>query len=158
MAHAIEINVLLVGDPAVGKSTYINRLVTGHFVSHYQPTENMKEYKFPFGNIVFNIFDGPLVQGLTKRVQFAIIMFDVTNRTSYDNAFNWRDEMRKNGIPYVIVGNKMDKINRIVQPKDIQIHKWDISTIYYDISAKSNYNFEKPFLYIARRIMGPEFH
>jgi len=24
---------------------------------------------------------------------------------------------------------------------------------YYDISAKSNYNFEKPFLYLARRLV-----
>ena len=27
---------------------------------------------------------------------------------------------------------------------------------YYDISAKSNYNFEKPFLAIARRLCGKE--
>ena len=25
---------------------------------------------------------------------------------------------------------------------------------YYDISAKSNYNFEKPFLWLARKISG----
>ena len=25
---------------------------------------------------------------------------------------------------------------------------------YYDISAKSNYNFEKPFLYLARKLIG----
>lgn len=25
---------------------------------------------------------------------------------------------------------------------------------YYDISAKSNYNFEKPFLWLARKLLG----
>lgn len=25
---------------------------------------------------------------------------------------------------------------------------------YYDISAKSNYNFEKPFLWLARKLTG----
>ncbi len=25
---------------------------------------------------------------------------------------------------------------------------------YYDISAKSNYNFEKPFLWLARKLVG----
>nr|AAW79002.1 GekBS156P [Gekko japonicus] len=25
---------------------------------------------------------------------------------------------------------------------------------YYDISAKSNYNFEKPFLWLARKLIG----
>ncbi len=28
------------------------------------------------------------------------------------------------------------------------------STQYYDISAKSNYNFEKPFLWLARKLVG----
>ena len=29
-----------------------------------------------------------------------------------------------------------------------------ISFQYYDISAKSNYNFEKPFLWLARKLVG----
>ena len=30
---------------------------------------------------------------------------------------------------------------------------------YYEISAKSNYNFEKPFLYLARKLTGdPNLH
>ncbi len=29
-----------------------------------------------------------------------------------------------------------------------------ISLQYYDISAKSNYNFEKPFLWLARKLLG----
>ena len=29
-----------------------------------------------------------------------------------------------------------------------------ISFQYYDISAKSNYNFEKPFLWLARKLIG----
>ena len=30
---------------------------------------------------------------------------------------------------------------------------------YYEISAKSNYNFEKPFLYLARKLAGdPNLH
>ena len=29
-----------------------------------------------------------------------------------------------------------------------------LSPQYYDISAKSNYNFEKPFLWLARKLVG----
>ena len=29
-----------------------------------------------------------------------------------------------------------------------------IALQYYDISAKSNYNFEKPFLWLARKLVG----
>lgn len=31
---------------------------------------------------------------------------------------------------------------------------WLIFFQYYDISAKSNYNFEKPFLWLARKLVG----
>ena len=38
-----------------------------------------------------------------------------------------------------------------MKPKDIQFHRKK-NLQYYDISAKSNYNFEKPFLYIVRKL------
>ena len=38
-----------------------------------------------------------------------------------------------------------------MKPKDIQFHRKK-NLQYYDISAKSNYNFEKPFLYIIRKL------
>jgi len=45
-----------------------------------------------------------------------------------------------------------------VKPKDIHFHRKK-NLQYYDISAKSNYNFEKPFLYIIRRLTGkPDAH
>lgn len=31
---------------------------------------------------------------------------------------------------------------------------WPLRPQYYDISAKSNYNFEKPFLWLARKLIG----
>jgi len=31
---------------------------------------------------------------------------------------------------------------------------WIFFFQYYDISAKSNYNFEKPFLWLARKLIG----
>merc|ERR1711943_130618 len=54
-------------------------------------------------------------------------------------------------IPIVLVGNKVDVKDRQVKAKNIQFHrKRDLQ--YYDLSARSNYNFEKPFLRLARRL------
>lgn len=41
---------------------------------------------------------------------------------------------------------------RAVKPKHITFHRKK-NLQYYDISAKSNYNFEKPFLWLARRLL-----
>merc|ERR1711920_836406 len=71
--------------------------------------------------------DGYYIQG-----QCAIIMFDVTSRISYKNVPNWhRDIVRA--------------------CENIQFHR-KRNLQYYDLSARSNYNFEKPFLWLARRL------
>ena len=47
----------------------------------------------------------------------------------------------------------MDIKDRKVKAKSIVFHRKK-NLQYYDISAKSNYNFEKPFLWLARKLIG----
>ena len=54
-------------------------------------------------------------------------------------------------IPIVLTGNKVDIKDRKVKAKSIVFHRKK-NLQYYDISAKSNYNFEKPFLWLARKV------
>ena len=56
-------------------------------------------------------------------------------------------------IPIVLTGNKVDIKDRKVKAKSIVFHRKK-NLQYYDISAKSNYNFEKPFLWLARKLIG----
>lgn len=58
-------------------------------------------------------------------------------------------------IPIVLCGNKVDVKNRQVKAKQVTFHRKK-NLQYYEISAKSNYNFEKPFLYLARKLAGYE--
>lgn len=85
----------------------------------------------------------------------AIIMFDVTSRMTYKNVPQWhRDLVRVcENIPIVLCGNKVDIKDRKVKAKSITFHRKK-SLQYYELSAKSNYNFEKPFLWIARKLIG----
>jgi GTP-binding nuclear protein Ran len=64
-------------------------------------------------------------------------------------------------IPVVVCGINMDMKNREVKSKQVTVSvnigmKVEQITLqtkrkvqYYEISAESNYNFEKPFLYLA---------
>lgn len=85
----------------------------------------------------------------------AIIMFDVTARVTYKNVPNWhRDLVRVcENIPIVLCGNKVDAKDRKVKAKSVTFHRKK-NLQYFEISAKSNYNFEKPFLWIARKLSG----
>lgn len=113
-----------------------------------------------FGEIKFNVWDtagqeklGGLRDGYYINGQCGIIMFDVTSRITYKNVPNWhRDLVRVcENIPIVLCGNKVDVKERKVKAKTITFHRKK-NLQYYDISAKSNYNFEKPFLWLARKL------
>ena len=82
-------------------------------------------------------------------------MFDVCSRITYKNVPKWyKDVVRVcDNIPIVLVGNKVDVKDRKVKAKQITFHRKK-GLQYYDVSAKSNYHFEKPFLWILRKLTG----
>jgi len=84
-----------------------------------------------------------------------ILFFDVTDRITYRNVPVWyRDVNRVCGrIPIVLVGNKVDNKDRKVKAKSITFHR-KRNLVYYDLSARSNYNIDKPFLRILRDLTG----
>lgn len=158
--------LVLVGDGGVGKTTFVKRHLTGEFEKKYIATLGVEVHPLKFmtnrGPICFNVWDtagqekfGGLRDGYYIQGQCAIVMFDVTSRVTYKNVPNWyRDLIRVcDNIPIVLVGNKVDVKDRKVKAKVITFHRKK-NIQYYDISAKSNYNFEKPFLYLARKLTG----
>jgi len=82
-------------------------------------------------------------------------MFDVCSRITYQNVPKWYKDLVRvcENIPIVLVGNKVDVKDRKVKAKQITFHRKK-NLQYYDISAKSNYQFEKPFIWLLRRLVG----
>merc|ERR1712164_144988 len=163
-----QFKCLLVGDGGVGKTTFVKRHVTGEFEKKYVATIGVEVHPLPFdtgrGRICYNVWDtagqekfGGLRDGYYIQGQCAIIMFDVTGRITYKNVPVWyRDLMRVcENIPIVLVGNKVDVKERKVKVKQINFHRKK-NLNYYDISAKSNFNYEKPFLSLAKKLVGDQ--
>jgi len=161
-----KFKLILVGDGGVGKTTFVKRHKTGEFEKKYIATMGVEVSPLPFftnlGQIIFNCWDtagqekfGGLRDGYYIGGQAAIIMFDVTARVTYKSVPQWHKDLTRvcENVPIVLCGNKIDAKDRKVKPKDIQFHRKK-NLQYYDISAKSNYNFEKPFLYILRKLTG----
>ncbi|KAJ3158968.1 GTP-binding nuclear protein gsp1/Ran [Geranomyces michiganensis] len=157
--------LVLVGDGGTGKTTFVKRHLTGEFEKKYVATLGVEVHPLTFhtnfGQICFNTWDtagqekfGGLRDGYYIQGQCAVIMFDVTSRITYKNVPNWhRDLVRVcENIPIVLCGNKVDIKERKVKAKAITFHRKK-NLQYYDISAKSNYNFEKPFLWLARKLI-----
>ncbi|KAG0073059.1 GTP-binding nuclear protein gsp1/Ran [Linnemannia elongata] len=160
--------LILVGDGGSGKTTFIKRHLSGEFEKMYIATMGVEVHplKFAtnFGEITFETWDtagqekfGGLRDGYYIEGKCGIIMFDLTSRITYKNVPNWHRDLTRvcGNIPIVLCGNKVDIKERKVKPKTIDFHRKK-SIQYYDISAKSNYNYEKPFLWLSRKLAGQQ--
>mmetsp|Transcript_2120 Transcript_2120/g.2882 ORF Transcript_2120/g.2882 Transcript_2120/m.2882 type:complete len:218 (+) Transcript_2120:95-748(+) len=163
---APEFKLILVGDGGVGKTTFVKRHLTGEFEKKYVATLGVEVHPLTFhtnrGPVKFNVWDtagqekfGGLRDGYYIQGQCAIIMFDVTSRITYKNVPNWHRDLTRvcENIPIVLTGNKVEIKDRKVKAKMITFHRKK-NLQYYDISAKSNYNFEKPFMWLAKKLSG----
>jgi len=166
--------VVLVGDGGTGKTTFVKRYLSGAFERKYVPTLGAEvsplDFHTNFGKLRINVWDtagneklGGLRDGYYILSNGAVIFFDVTSRITYKNVPNWyRDLERVIGgevkVPMVLCGNKVDVKDRKVTPKQINFHRKK-NIHYIELSAKANFNIEKPFLYILRKLVGePSLH
>ncbi|KAF5358333.1 hypothetical protein D9756_001408 [Leucocoprinus leucothites] len=172
--------LVLVGDGGTGKTTFVKRHLTGEFEKKYigtkkvlsdmgpisRPTLGVEVHPLSFttnyGTICFNVWDtagqekfGGLRDGYYIQGQCGIIMFDVTSRITYKNVPNWHRDLERvcENIPIVLCGNKVDVKERKVKTGAVTFHRKK-NLQYFEISAKSNYNFEKPFLWLAKKLVG----
>ena len=133
--------ILFLGDAGVGKTSCIKRIINKKINSKYINTErltiysteneNIQIYDYP-GQVKFNIQKS----NLPEEVSICIIMYDVTNKMSYDSIPFWKNVIESNYLnkkPLVfVVGNKVDS----KQYRKVN----DLTTI--NISVKKNKNIE----------------
>ncbi|MFX1568609.1 MAG: GTP-binding protein [Promethearchaeota archaeon] len=114
---------VILGDHEVGKTSIIRRFVEKRYTTDYRATIGINilshEFEF-FGNkIGVSLYDLG-AQKYFKRfrkvyylgAQAAFIVYDLSNRESFENINNWYEELKQftlgEDIPIVIVGNKSD--------------------------------------------------
>ncbi|EGR30953.1 ras oncogene family protein, putative [Ichthyophthirius multifiliis] len=164
--YVAEFKIVLVGDGGVGKTTFVKRHQTGEFEKKYIATQGVNISSLILstnhGPIKLNLWDtagqeklGGLREGYYIGAHAAIMMFDVTSRITYKNIPKWHKDLTRicDNIPIVIIGNKVDSKDRKVKARQITFHRRR-SLQYYDVSAKSNYQYEKPFLWIIKKLIG----
>ena len=165
-------NFLIVGDQKSGKSTLLNRIKSGSFVNDHTPTMNQSIVELKFntnrGNVTMNFMElnEPNMYDVPKSfypIDGAILVFDSTNEANavLESVKMWHRVLRvvylnehTNNIS--VCGNKSD----LVKPTN----EWSnmvrglvidrLLCKYFNVSAKSNYNFEKPYLWLLRGLLG----
>ncbi|ORX91485.1 hypothetical protein K493DRAFT_325575 [Basidiobolus meristosporus CBS 931.73] len=93
-----------------------------------------------YGPICLNTWDAAGHKKSGGLRQCVIIIFDLTSRISYGKVPNWQREL-------------VDIRERKVKADAISFHRQK-SFGYYDVSAKANHNFKKPFRWVAHKLVG----
>ena len=166
-----QFKLVLVGDGGVGKTTFVTRHRTGEFEKRYIATLGVEPTPLVFytnkASVILNIWDcagqekfGGLRDGYYINADCAIVMFDVGSKLSYKNAAMWTRDLRRMrpNIPIVLCGNKVDIEDRKVKHKDNTLHRDSEYHFlaYYEISVKSDYNIEKPFLKLVQTLLNDD--
>ncbi|GMT13184.1 hypothetical protein PFISCL1PPCAC_4481, partial [Pristionchus fissidentatus] len=160
--------LILIGDGLSGKTSFVKRHLAGEAEKKYFPTVGAMMHPLLFqtskGPIRLDVWDSAgNEKAHTLRDKYfigghcAIIMFDVTSRRSYNNVAEWHKDIVRlcENIPMVVVGNKIDVKDREVTASEITFDR-NKNMAYYGAAAKANYNFEKPFLWLARRLLNDD--
>lgn len=164
--------VIVVGDPAIGKTSLIKKYVTTQFEGEYLPTVGVSISKEPVlldvggkkitVNIMLWDLAGQPQFHLLHKVYFngadgIVLGFDLTRTHTYENTKNWHSELVKNGLtskPMILVGNKSDLVDdRKVSVAHIEHRKEQLAIQdYIETSALTGANVDDLFMTIARRI------
>jgi small GTP-binding protein len=148
-------NIAIYGNVAVGKSSYIRRLIGADFIRRHTITTQSRTYTYTHrthrsnSNVTINLIDTNCYdypRTILPDCHAVIIMFDVTSLVSYRHVPQWYRDVRllHPTIPIVILGNKADAVPyRTVLRSTIRFHRLHRLS-YYDISSKHSFNIYKP--------------
>ena len=158
-----QYKIVMLGSGAVGKSAITVQMVSGHFLSSYDPTiEDSYRTTININNqdIILNILDtAGQEEFYALREQYMrsgdgyIIVFSITSVTSFLEVNAIKDQLNmvldvdnNTLIPIILVGNKCDlEEYRQVQSSDAQrlAEEWRVK--YFETSAKNKTNINRIF-------------
>lgn len=160
--------VIVIGDPAVGKTSLLTKFATKKFKTQYVPTVGVNIVKEQIivkykgeealvnlmlwdvaGQPQFYMLHKPYFNGADGMM----LVFDVTRSSTFSNVKNWYNTTVKyglSGIPRILVGNKIDLKDdrKIILPMANHLSE-ELNAPYFESSALSGDGVNKIFDKIA---------
>ncbi|CAO3598786.1 unnamed protein product [Absidia cylindrospora] len=117
-----QLKLVLLGEFAVGKTSFLHRFVKASFTDKREPTVGAgfltKTFRLDDRLIKLNCWDTAgqerfhsLAPMYYRGAQTAIVMYDVTKQATFEKAKNWIRELQRQAPPHIVialVGNKID--------------------------------------------------
>ena len=163
------LKVIVIGDTCVGKTNFIFRFVENRFSPNYVTTigfdyrskiitlpKSKKKVKLQIWDTAGQERYNSVNKNLFQKVQGVIIMYDITNRASFENINKWLYLLSQNvsDKAKILVGSKLDlsEEKRIVTEEEGQNLADKNNMPFYETSSKTGENVEKIFFTLAQNI------
>uniref|UniRef100_A0A7N5P118 Calcium release activated channel regulator 2A n=1 Tax=Ailuropoda melanoleuca TaxID=9646 RepID=A0A7N5P118_AILME len=157
--------IVLVGNSAVGKTSFLRRFCEDRFAPGLAATVGI-DYQVKMvcvdeSHVALQLWDTAgqeryrcITQQFFRKADGVIIMYDVTARQSFLSVRQWLSSVEEavgDYIPVLLLGNKIDNEKEREVPRGLgeQLAK-EKKLIFYECSAYSGHNTKESLLHLAR--------
>ena len=153
--------VLLLGDSTVGKTCFLMRYTDNTFQEIHMSTigldyrlktmtlDSGKQVKVQIWDTAGQDRFRAITKNYYKGAHGIILIYDVTNQTTFDNVTNWINQIKEEAsdkVTIFLVGNKIDdEKNRKVDTEEGEKLAKEFQLKFYETSAKIGTNVEATF-------------
>ncbi|XP_044015537.1 ras-related protein Rab-37-like isoform X2 [Aphidius gifuensis] len=159
---------ILLGDSGVGKTSLLVQFDTGKFQSNFAATVGIgftnKVVTVADTKVKLQIWDTAgqerfrsVTHAYYRDAHALLLLYDVTNKTSYDNIRAWLGEIREfaqTDVVIMLLGNKCDcGTDRVIRKEDGKRLADEYDVPFMETSAKTGLNVELAFLAVAKELL-----
>ena len=152
---------IIIGDSAVGKSNILLRYIHDNFNEEFQSTIGVefgaknikvedKVYRIQIWDTAGQETFRSITRAYYKNSVCAFVVYDITNRNSFQNVKSWIEDCRKQSpktVFMVLIGNKVDlEDSRQVSYEEGSVFAEKNGMLFFETSAKTGKNIEEIFL------------
>eukprot|EP01083_Nonionella_stella_P086509 240387_1 len=161
--------LVFLGDESVGKTSIITRFMYDHFDDTYQATIGIdflsKTMYLEDRVLRLQLWDTAgqerfrsLIPSYIRDSSVAIVVYDITNKTSFLNTHKWIEDVREergDDVVIMLVGNKIDlSDHRQVTKNEGEEKANQLNVMFMETSAKSGDNIKSLFRKVATNLPG----
>jgi len=162
-----KLKVVVVGDSGVGKTNIIKRFISNKFIANSKATVGAeftnKSYRINDRVFKIEIWDTAgreryksITAAYYKGAKGALVVYDTTQKESYDNIDGWMLEIKDKGskdMKIMIIGNKIDLVNeRKISTKEALEKAKIMNTPMMETSALNATNIKEAFFDLLKEM------
>ena len=165
-----QFKILTLGDSGVGKTSIILRYTENTFSKNSQLSSLGVDYKTKIINTdnkscKLCIWDtagqekfNHLTKQYYKECDGALLIFDLTNKKSYDKINYWLNDLKNSvnidNLGIILIGNKVDEIEtREITKDEGEKLASKLGVLYYEVSALTKDHIDKSFKWLVTDIL-----